>query len=58
MDYVCTNCLLFQKLRNSLMIVFEVFERQKRALAKKKKLLSNVILKPLIILARKFVIYT
>ena len=58
MDYVCTNCLLFQKLRNSLMIVFEVFERQKRVLAKKKKLLSNVILKPLIILARKFVIYT
>ena len=35
MDYVCTNCLLFQKLRNSLMIVFEVFERQKRVLAKK-----------------------
>ena len=57
MDYVCTNCLLFQKLRNSLMIVFEVFERQKRVLAKK-KLLSNVILKQLTILARTFVIYT
>ena len=41
MDYVCTNCLLFQKLRNSLMIVFEVFERQKRVLAKKKKIIEQ-----------------